>query len=842
MKELEKKYNHLIAEEKWMNIWEKNQVYKWDESQAKENTFSIDTPPPTVSGSLHIGHVFSYTQTDAIARYQRMTGKNVFYPMGWDDNGLPTERRVQNVFGITCNPLIPFNPDWSPKLKIKDAPLEEVSRLNFIQACEQLTLEDEKIYEHTWKKLGLSIDWNQQYATINHHCRKLSQLSFLDLVAKNRAYKKYAVTLWDVDFKTAVAQAEIEDRIKPGMYHDITFKTDSGISFTISTTRPELLSGCIAVVAHPEDTRYRHLFGQYAITPLFHEKVPIMPSDHADPEKGTGILMVCTFGDIHDVEFWKKYQDTLPLRQVISTDGRLMNSGFLNGLKLNQARKKIVEHLDEQGLITDKKQIEHAVKFYEKGDSPVEFIPTYQWFIKLMPFKSEFLAQGDKIHWVPEFMKHRYKSWVEGINQDWCISRQRYFGVPFPVWYKIDVDGSVLYDDPIFPDQEDLPIDPMVNIPRGYQASQRNQPQGFTGDLDVMDTWATSSLTPQLTSYWNLNPQRHHRIFPMNLRPQSHEIIRTWAFYTIVKSWMHEQSIPWENIAISGWVLDPDRKKMSKSKGNIITPLGLIETYSADALRYWACKARLGSDTAYDENIFGIGQKLVTKIFNASKFAMIQIKESGFDHLTKTDIIHETDLAFSANLGLLIQKTTQAFDSFDYAAALDATEQLFWKFCDDYIELVKVRAYKDPEVSHRRSAIATLYIALGLFLRLFSPFLPFITEEVGATLLGDEFSIHKSQWPHVSELPDTLANSALFDWVSLMLSEIRAAKTQAQKAMKYPIKKAQITVQNQSMAQSLQPIFPDIINAGSIQELSVDVNSEIPLLTLQVQLASDIVA
>ena len=833
MKELDKNYAYQSCEEKWINNWEDQKIYHWNPHDTQKQTFAIDTPPPTVSGSLHIGHVFSYTQTDVIARYLRMIGKNVFYPMGWDDNGLPTERRVQHVFNIKCNPLMPYNPDWKPEKK-QDGPLEEVSRLNFIQACNLLTQEDEKIYEWTWKKLGLSIDWNQQYATIDSHCRKISQWSFLDLLEKKKAYKKYAVTLWDVDFKTAVAQAEIEDRMKPGVYHDIAFQTVSGHSFVISTTRPELLPACIAIAAHPEDKRYQHLFQEQAITPLYHHKVPILPSDHADPEKGTGILMVCTFGDIQDVHFWKKHQ--LPLKQVITQDGTFINSQALDGLKVPQARKKIVSLLEEQQLILAKKPVEHAVKFYEKGDSPIEFMPTYQWFINILDEKDDLLAQGEKLNWVPTFMKHRYKSWVEGLNQDWCISRQRYFGVPFPVWYSLNDKGEIQYENPILPTKDQLPIDPMTDTPQGFSPSQRHQPNGFVADPDVMDTWATSSLTPQLMSHWQLNPERHRQLFPMQLRPQSHEIIRTWAFYTIAKAWMHEKKLPWETLAISGWVLDPDRKKMSKSKGNTITPLSLIDTYSADALRYWACKARLGIDTTYDETVFAIGKRLATKLFNASKFAMIQIKESCFDKLNIQDITHPTDLNFLSLLNQLITKSTQAFEVMDYASALDQIETTFWTFCDDYIELVKIRAYRDETLQNRRSAIATLSFSLDIFLKLFAPYLPFITEEIYHHFKPEAGSVHQAKWPQY--IPISTGSEQAFEWIKHLLSEIRSVKTKAQKTMKHPIQDAVIFCHHPDVSQVLQTMATDIQNAGHIEHLTIQTSPEITYLKLDCTLAT----
>lgn len=855
--ELPKKYNHDEIEKKWRANWEDQGVYKWDPTQPRENTFSVDTPPPTVSGSLHIGHVFSYTQTDVQARYNRMKGKNVFYPMGWDDNGLPTERRVQNVFGINCDPQQPYDPSWSAspaKKDLKRSDFQNVSRKNFIEACEKLTQEDEKAFEEMWRHLALSVDWEQQYATIDPHCQKISQLSFLDLVEKGYVYQTESPTMWDVDFQTAVAQAEIEDRERPGAYHDIRFDVEDGSNFIISTTRPELLPACIAVVAHPDDERYKPFFGKYAITPLFKAKVPILPAEHADPEKGTGILMVCTFGDVNDVEWWK--HSNLPLKQIIGRNGCLVdvawgetpfvtedakmaqeNYAQLTGSFVKKAQKQIVELLQADGaLVKEPEAISHPVKFYEKGDSPIEFIPTRQWFIKILDHKKELLEQGRKIEWHPAFMKSRYDNWVEGLNQDWCISRQRYFGVPFPVWYPLNASGEPNYDAPIYASKEQLPCDPQIDCPAGFSEEQRHQANGFMADPDVMDTWATSSLTPQLMSHWTLDETKHASVFPYDIRPQSHEIIRTWAFYTIAKAWMHEGQIPWKHVAISGWVLDPDRKKMSKSKGNVVTPSHLLEEFSADAVRYWATKAKLGSDTAFDEGVFGIGKKLVTKLFNASKFVMMQIAEA--DTLSVSDITEPLDRAQVDELRELIAFSTKAFDKLDYAAVLEKSESSFWKFCDHYIELVKVRAYREEDEAKKRSAQATLEYSLKTYLRLLAPFIPYITDEVWSWRFSSESSsIHRATWPELSETesldrePVSTLNLAID-----ILSEVRGAKTQAQKGMKHPVEKLEVVLPEAELT-VFQTISDDCIRAGSIEALSAVSGSE---RSIQITLQKDV--
>ncbi len=863
MDELPQQYTHSDIEKKWQAFWEKNETYKWDSDTSRDDTFSVDTPPPTVSGSLHVGHVFSYTQTDVLARFQRMMGKNVFYPMGWDDNGLPTERRVQNVFGISCNPYLPYQPDWAPEKSTEKKPFTEISRKNFIEACNLLTTEDEAVFEAMWRHLGLSVDWSLQYATINEHCRKVSQASFLDLVQKGFVYQNEAPTMWDVDFKTAVAQAEIEDRTCPGAYHHIRFEVENGGDFIIATTRPELLAACIAVVALPDDERYKPLFGKKAISPLFYAPVPILASTHADPEKGSGILMVCTFGDAMDVDWWKK--SNLPLKQIIGLNGLLLDVEFgkdpfksinpekaasnykeLVGLKTHQARKKIVELLQaEQVLVKEPEPIEHPVKFYEKGDSPIEFMPTRQWFIKIVEHKAALLAQGEQINWQPDFMKTRYTNWVEGLNQDWCISRQRFFGVPFPVWYPVTSQGEIDYGSPIFAEAESLPCDPLSSPPPGFKEEQRNQPNGFAGDPDVMDTWATSSLTPQLMSFWGKDEKRHQSVFPMDVRPQSHEIIRTWAFYTITKAWMHHNTIPWKNVLISGWVLDPDRKKMSKSKGNVVTPGHLLESYSADAIRYWAARARLGSDTAFDESVFLIGKKLVTKLFNASKFVMMQLRQADQQEpMEITSITECLDKAWIDVMKTTATKATEALEKFEYAEALEKIEALFWMFCDHYIELVKGRAYQETG-SKKESALASLDWSLKTFLRLLAPFLPYITEEIWSwRYTSVQTSVHRAPWPSDAELEDVVfpswSGNSILEPVIDILSEVRGSKTKAQKSMKHPVDRLELSCP-ESVTQFLD-MYPEILDdlkrAGVITDIIYKDESQVEKLEVAVSLGS----
>ncbi len=845
--EIPSKYQHLEIEAKWRRLWDEWGIYRWDPSVPRDRTFVVDTPPPTVSGSLHVGHVFSYTHQDLLVRYQRMIGKNIAFPMGWDDNGLPTERRVQNLLGIRCNPHLPYDPDWKPDPSGgKRKEIEEVSRRNFIEACGVVTAEDEKAFEHLWRHLGLSLDWSEQYATIDDLCRRISQLSFLDLVDKGQVYNLESPTMWDIDFKTAVAQAEVEDRPRQGLFYDLRFGVEGGGELLIATTRPELLGACIAVVAHPDDERYQPLFGKHAVTPLYGARVPIVAAEHADPEKGTGILMVCTFGDAMDVEWWKA--SSLPLKQLIGRDGRILPLSIgdppfasldveraqrahdeIAGFTAQKAKTRIAELLAENGslpgwegaaLVGEPKPTDQIVKFYEKGDRPLEFVPTRQWFIRVLEHKQELLAQGDKIQWHPSHMKTRYTHWVEGLNQDWCVSRQRYFGVPFPVWYPLGADGEPEFESPIYADTGALPVDPLTDTPPGYAEDQRDQPDGFSAEPDVMDTWATSSLTPQIQSHWGIDPERHARLFPMDIRPQAHDIIRTWAFYTIVKAWMHEGEIPWHHVVLSGWILDPDRKKMSKSKGNVVTPDDLLVEWSSDAIRYWAARARLGTDTAFDPGVFKVGKRLATKIFNASRFVLMQLEAVGGAVPGPEQIVEPLDLALVERLRTVIAQATRAFDAFDYATALQVVEESFWQFCDHYLELVKLRSYTDEDTPGRRSALAALGLGLNAYLRLLAPFLPYVTEEVWSWSFAGEgraASIHTSKWPTAAELETVPRpeDAGTFEAAVEVMTKIRGAKTLASKSLRWPVAALEIAGPEAARA-GLQPVIDDILRAGNV--------------------------
>jgi valyl-tRNA synthetase len=841
---LPKHFDAPEAEARWGAEWERSGVYRWDPSRPREETFVVDTPPPTVSGSLHIGHVLSYTHTDVLVRHQRMRGRNIFYPMGWDDNGLPTERRVQNHFHVRCDPQLPHD----PKLVIEAAtskqekePPRLVSRANFIELCHRVTAEDEKAFEQLWRRVGLSVDWTQLYTTIDDHCRRIAQLSFLDLWKKGHVYNADAPTMWDIDFQTAVAQAEMEDRPRPGAFHRIEFAVDgTDEGFVIATTRPELLGACVGITAHPADARYQRLFGRTAVTPLFRVPVRIFPSELVDPEKGTGILMVCTFGDATDVRWWR--DERLPLRQLLGRDGRLMaalfgseafpsrdagaaNRAYAELVRkfVNQARTRIVELLRDPAasatgrgapLVAEPEPIEHSVKYYEKGERPLELVPTRQWFVRLLDQKQALLAKGAQIAWHPESMGVRYRDWTQNLQLDWCISRQRYFGVPIPVWYPLDARGRPDHAHPIVAEPGQLPVDPMTTVPPGFDASRRDQPGGFAPEVDVFDTWFTSSMTPQIGSHWGLDAERHRKLYPADLRPQSHEIIRTWAFYTIAKSLLHEDSVPWRHVAISGWVLDPDRKKMSKSKGNVVTPLPMLERYSADGARYWSASARLGTDTAADEQVFKVGKRLVTKLFNAGKFVLAQ---SGEVH----PIASELDRAFAHALRDLVERATGSFERFNHAQALADTESFFWSaFTDTYLELAKLRARGEDggDEAGRGSAVATLRLALHVLLRLFAPFLPYITEEVWSWAFAGESgqpSIHRAPWPGAADFRATPAPRAgsCFERAADCWRAINKAKADGAVSMGREVASLAIVANAKTLAE-LAPALADVLGAG----------------------------
>ncbi|MEV4142175.1 valine--tRNA ligase [Amycolatopsis sp. NPDC049691] len=802
-------------EAKWVPVWESTGAYRFDRTKTREEIYSIDTPPPTASGSLHIGHVFSYTHTDVLARFKRMRGAEVFYPMGWDDNGLPTERRVQNYFGVRCEPSLPYDPDFRPPEKPgKD--VVAVSRRNFVELCESLTVTDEKVFEELWRRLGLSVDWTMTYQTIGHDSRLISQRAFLRNLERGEAYQAEAPTLWDVSFRTAVAQAELEDRERPGAFHDLAFTGPDGADVVIATTRPELLPACVALVAHPDDERFEPLFGKTVRTPVFGVEVPVVAHHLADPEKGRGIAMVCTFGDTTDVTWWRELR--LATRVVLGRDGRFLPdapSGVspeayapLVGKTVHTGREIMVRLLRESGALRgEPRPITHSVKFYERGDKPLEIVASRQWYLRNggtdVAFREKMLARGEELNWVPKHMRVRYSSWVENLAGDWLISRQRFFGVPIPLWYRLDEHGEPDYDARLLP--ATLPVDPSSDVPPGFTEDQRGKPGGFVADPDVMDTWATSSLTPQIVGRWSIDDDLFARVFPMDLRPQAHEIIRTWLFSTAVRAELEHGVLPWRETAIAGWVLDPDRKKMSKSKGNVTTPVDLLERFGSDAVRYWAASGRPGVDTTVDEGQMKVGRRLATKLLNASRFVLgLGVPAPG---AVATEPL---DRAVLASLAVVVEQATAALEALDYARALQVTETFFWTFCDDYVELVKGRAYGDLGAAEAASAQAALVTALSAVLRLFAPFLPFAAEEVWSW--WQEGSVHRASWPAA---PAVEGDPELLALAGEVIAAVRRAKTDAKVSMRSAVETLTVTGPAELLTR-FAAVEPDIRTAGAI--------------------------
>ena len=818
-------------EDKWGQVWREQRTYAYErtgERAVRERVFSIDTPPPTASGSLHMGHVFSYTHTDCMARYKRMQGFNVFYPIGWDDNGLPTEKRVQNYYGVRGDATLQYEEGFVPPFagdtkSIKAADQVAISRQNFIELCDELTVKDEEAFESLFRRLGFSLDWDISYRTIDDHSRATAQQAFLRNLARGEAYTAEAPGLWDVTFQTAVAQAELEARDYPGAYHRVAFHRPDGEPVYIETTRPELLPACVALIAHPDDERYQPLFGTTVTSPLFGVEVPVVAHSAAEMDKGAGIAMCCTFGDLTDVIWWRELR--LPTRSVVTRAGRIAAEtpdwiedeggravfAEMATKTVHSAREAVVAALAESGDMDGEPQkTQRKANFYERGEKPLEIVTSRQWYIRNggreADLNEALQARGDEIAFHPDFMRARYKNWVAGLNGDWLISRQRFFGVAIPVWYRLDADGQPDYDDPIVPAETDLPVDPASDVPAGYEESQRGVPGGFVGDPDVMDTWATSSLTPQIAGDW-LGSTRGNgdglwdQVFPMDVRPQAHDIIRTWLFATVVRSHFEHGSAPWTNAAISGWILDPDRKKMSKSKGNVVTPEDVVKEHSADAVRYWAASGRLGTDAAYDTGQMKVGRRLAIKLLNASKFALgfgepdLEPRQGGAlrrdEGATKglaSVVTNPLDRAMLAALERVVKDATASFEAWDYTRSLDLTETFFWTFCDDYIELVKDRAHAGDA-----SARAALRLALSVLLRLLAPFLPYATEEVWSW--WQEGSVHLASWPRAEELALTEAGDPeVLTAVGAALSQVRKAKSDAKVGMRSEITSATLVV------------------------------------------------
>ncbi|HLC62768.1 MAG TPA: valine--tRNA ligase [Candidatus Nanoarchaeia archaeon] len=752
-------YDSKEAEPRIQKFWEQKSIFKFDE-KSKKKLFSIDTPPPTVSGKMHMGHAFSYTQQDFIARYKRMQNYNVFYPFGTDDNGLATERLIE---------------------KEKNIKATQMSRQEFIDIClKELNTNFRPKYIQDWKRIGMSCDFSLFYTTINKHCQKISQKSFIDLYKQGREYRKESPTIFCPECQTAIAQVELQDKELQSTFNDLKFKLKSGEEITIATTRPELLPACVAIFIHPEDKKNKHLLGKKAIVPLFNQEVPILEDKRVSMEKGSGIVMCCTFGDQTDIEWYRAHQ--LPLKIAINKQGLMTElAGKYQGQKIKEARKKILEDLKHLGVLTKQTPIKHIVNVHERCGTEIEILNTNQWFIKYLDLKEQFLKAGSQLKWHPEHMQNRLDNWIKGLQWDWCISRQRYFGIPFPVWYCTNCQQEILAE------ESQLPVDPLVDKPK-IKSCPKCRNNKFTPEKDVLDTWATSSLTPEIAI--ELKPKLRKKLFPMDLRPQSHDIITFWLFNTLAKSQLHNKKNPWKNIMISGWVLDPSGNKMSKSKGNIIEPQNIVQQYSADTLRYWASSSKLGEDLAFQEKNLVTGQKTVNKLWNASKFSIQHLQNY---KLKKPKKLETIDSWMLANINELAKSCTESFENYDYQHARAEVDNFFWNtFCDFYLEIIKDRLYNPDKrgKKEQESALYTLYHSLLAILKLWAPIMPYITEEIYQKYFityEKQSSIHLLSWPKHSKKEE---NKKLQETGKLFLSVVKEArmfKTQKNKSLKEPI-------------------------------------------------------
>jgi len=752
---LAKQYNAKELEKKWQEYWEKNKIYKFD-SKSKKPIYSIDTPPPTVSGKMHMGHAFGTSQQDFIARYKRMKGFNVLQPFGTDDNGLPTQTLIQRE---------------------KKVEASKIGRKKFRKLCLN-TLEKElkPKYIQDWKRLGISCDFDVKYSTIDPHCQRISQKSFIDLYKKKRQYRTEAAAMYCPKCQTAISQVECEDKEKKSFFDNVVFKVGNK-ELIISTTRPELLPSCIAVFYHPSDKRYKNLKGKKAKVPLFDFEVPILEDKRADPEKGTGIVMCCTFGDQTDVEWQKAHK--LPIKKAISMDGKMTKiAKKYSGLDINEARKRITEDLKKKNLLKSQEPIVHTVNVHERCGTAIEFIHSKQWFVKYLDLKKEMLKWGKELNWFPKHMKNRYDNWVKGLQWDWCVSRQIYFGIPFPVWYCKDCDEIILAK------EKDLPVDPVEDKAPVNKCPKCNGKK-IIGEKDIINTWATSSLTPTIVKELFKGKPVYKKLIsnPMNLRPQGHDIISFWLFNTVVKSKLHYNMKPWNDCFINGWMLDPKGKKMAKSKGNIIEPQGMIEKYSADALRFMSAGKKIGEDFPFQEKDLVTGKRFVTKLFNASKFVFMNL---GKTKPKKPRKLEKLDELFLNDLNVYIFTTTNRFEKYEYSRAKFNVEELFWEFCDNHFEAVKGRVYNGTK-QQKESTFYTLYISLLTILKMLAPIIPFITEELYQTYFKKfekEKSIHISAWPkYGKEIGKDLKKWAKGSTFYTIIRRVRQEKTKAQKSM-----------------------------------------------------------
>ncbi len=752
-------------EEKWQAYWEKNRIYKFDR-KSKKPVYSIDTPPPTVSGTMHMGHAFAFTQQDFIARYKKMAGFEVFHPFGFDNNGLATALMVEKKRGIKQ---------------------KNFSRKEFIKIVLKETAEEEKKMRKAFESIGLSIDWSLLYRTIDRPARRIAQYSFLELFKQGRLYQREAPTMWCPSCATAIAQAELHDREEESSFCYIEFETTDGEKISIATTRPELMPACVAIHVHPEDKRYKKFVGKEVKIPFSNGRtVKVFENRDVDPEFGTGAVYHCTFGDLDDVAWI--LETNLPVIEIINKDGTFNEkAGILKGLRTEEARKKIIEELKKSGHLVKEEPIKHVVNVHERCKTPIEILTSKQWFVRYLDLRDEFIAKAAELEWVPKYMKKRLDNWINGLKWDWNISRQRYYGVPFPVWYCRKCGEVVLAD------EKQLPVDPLKDKPKKKCKCGSRE---FIGEKDALDTWFTSSLTPQINCKWLEDKAFFKKMFPMDLRPQGHDIIALWAFNTIVKGLFHQRKLPWKTITINGWTLDPKGKKMSKSLGNVIRPEEMVEKYCADALRYWAGLPVLGEDIPFMEKEMVAGKKFITKILNASRFVEIVTKGVKLGKINSKGLEPE-DRAILSKLNRLIKESTEAFDRYEFSKGLNSVRNFFWlEFADFYIEEVKTRVYNKKDKG-RKIAAAVLQEVLWNCLLMLSPFLPHTTEEVAQTRFRKRLkgkSIHLEQWPMADEKMIDEKAEELGEIINAVIAEMRKKKTAAKKPLNAVVKRAVVTV------------------------------------------------
>ncbi len=792
---LPKRYNPRTTELELQSYWQQSGTYHFDPDSSAP-VYSIDTPPPTVSGPLHLGHTYSYSHPDFMARFFRMNGYNVFYPMGVDDNGLPTDRLVERQLGVRA---------------------VEIGRAAFIEKCLQVSQAAEEEYRQLWQRLGLSIDWRYSYRTIDDLSRRTAQLSFLRQARTGLAYRKEAPTIWCPECRTAIAQAELNDLDQPGEFVTLAFMLAEGRILPIATTRPELLPACVAIFVHPDDDRYRGLIGGTAQVPIFGQRVPILADPLADPSKGTGIVMCCSFGDQTDVVWWHTHK--LPLMEAIDKNGRMTQlAGKFAGQKIEEARRNIKQALRESQSLINQSPISHSIRVHERCDTPVEYITTRQWFIRVLDFKAELLAAGEKVAWHPAHMGARYRTWVENLNWDWCISRQRYYGVPIPAWY------CAACGETIFSEEDQLPVDPLDSQPA--QPCPQCGGAAFTPDEDIMDTWATSSLTPQIVGQWLAETGLYEKVFPFSLRAQAHEIIRTWAFYTIAKSHFHFDAIPWSDALISGWgIAGEGMGKISKSRGGgPMPPLEMIAQYSADAVRYWAASTAPGKDAIISEEKIQTGAKLANKIWNVSRFSERFITD--YTPTLIPNILTPADHWILSRTQRLIQRVTHLFQEYDYAAAKAEIEAFFWQFADNYLEMAKQRLYDELNPA-RAGAQFSLHQTLMTIIKLFAPILPHITEAVYQGIFAKVEassnlpSIHTSDWPVAdNSLIDENAES-LGELLVEIATAVRRYKSEQNLSLATELTRLQLAVPAPALAQSLAEALPDLVSITRARTIQI---------------------